>query len=344
MRSWVEACLAICVCSAVAVGQPVAETGTTVDSFSEETGTAVDFFSEDTNTTVELLGEEDMPLKDLRIPLEHYESGPVRTQLFAGAAMIPQSQKRKIKARRVRLETYDEDGTLNTVLTTDYCDFNRHYETLKARLPVRVERRDAVLTGDSLNWDMRSEKLKLIDNVKMCSSRTAWFGSGEEPEPMTGEWIPGVEGYLGTNCSTITADELVYNQYTNTIEFKGNVRGRSPEFALDSNEATVFLRENNTAERSVAEGNVRLVHGGRTATCENATYADDERTIVLEGDARVEAAEGTLHGSVITYWIDDERVECQQGTLTALPRPGEDGGDALDTLKGKGKGRPGSEG
>ncbi len=118
---------------------------------------------------------------------------------------------------------------------------------------------------------------------------------------------------------TITADELVSDDTTKTAEFIGNVKVVRGDYTLTADRLKVHYRRGDrpstpkVASRAnireiVAEGHVRIVSTGLTATAEHATYDAQNRMIELSGEnSTVASSGGTVSGSKITLFLDTDQ-------------------------------------
>ncbi|MBM4143314.1 MAG: hypothetical protein FJ225_06960 [Lentisphaerae bacterium] len=262
---------------------------------------------------------DEMPFKDLRLPVEYHTNGTIKSQIFASAALVPARRRQHVKARDVRLEFYAADGALESVVRTGYCDYSRESQWIACSAGVRIERPGAMITGDSMRLRITNEEAVVEDNVRIVAAPGVWDGSAAEG-PV--KWTPGDGGPSGTNCSVAACDVLEYFRRDGMLELRGNVTARGPEFGLSAAELTVWMGEGRSVTRSVARGAVRLEDGRRTANCETATYVRAENRVTLEGGARVDGPGGRMEGRVVVYGLKDERIECEQGTLTLFPGPG----------------------
>lgn len=75
-------------------------------------------------------------------------------------------------------------------------------------------------------------------------------------------------------------------------------------------------------EEMEAEGGVSLRYkGGEVlASGDKLTYFSEDKRAIIEGDASVEIAGKVFQASVITVFLDEERVVAEGGTRTVIPR------------------------
>lgn len=123
----------------------------------------------------------------------------------------------------------------------------------------------------------------------------------------------------------ITSDTVEGDQKQNRITFKGNVVAKQEDATLYANMVVVhYDMEMRRMKEIVATGNVRVVQLDRRATCQRATFHQDENKIVLEGDAVIREGENVVRGERVVYLINEERSYAEGGkggrvTTTIVP-------------------------
>jgi lipopolysaccharide export system protein LptA len=63
----------------------------------------------------------------------------------------------------------------------------------------------------------------------------------------------------------------------------------------------------------IATGNVKIVQFDRRATCQRATFNQNENKIVLEGDAVIREGDNVVRGEKVVYLVDEERSYVEGG-------------------------------
>jgi len=107
-------------------------------------------------------------MEDLRLPFEHYDDGRVKVQLMAGVACIPADGP--VKASEVRLEFYDLDGKLESVLSVDTCEFDREDGSINSSSNVRFAKTGLSISGKGCELDSKKEMVRLFSDVKVVLS------------------------------------------------------------------------------------------------------------------------------------------------------------------------------
>ena len=127
----------------------------------------------------------------------------------------------------------------------------------------------------------------------------------------------------------VTADSMVYNSDKNTVSFQGGVEATRGEFKLWADSLTIFLRGSGEKggdasslaaamgstdlDRIVAENNVRFKNGAQHGSAQKATYLARPNTLVLEGSPILHDGENSISGSVIRYYVNENRSVVEGG-------------------------------
>jgi lipopolysaccharide transport protein LptA len=146
--------------------------------------------------------------------------------------------------------------------------------------------------------------------------------------PVAAQRQDGEAGVVSAKPSqpvTITADELVSDEASETAEFIGNVEVVRGDYTLTADRLKVHYKRGDRASTPkavgqanireiVAEGHVRIVSTELTATAERAAYDAQNRMLELSGeDSTVASRGGAVSGSKITLFIDTEQFEVSGG-------------------------------
>ena len=120
--------------------------------------------------------EKTIPIEDLRLPLEYYEDGKIKTQLIAGLAKVP--PRGDIEASDVRVEFYRENGESEARMFAEECRYMRTAAMATSESNVRLEREGIVITGTGLEWRAKEQMVKILDNAKVVLKRSIKGKSG----------------------------------------------------------------------------------------------------------------------------------------------------------------------
>ena len=123
-----------------------------------------------TLTAIPLMAEEmAMPVKNLRLPMEHYESGAVKTQLKAGFALVP--PKGMIVASNVVMHMFFEDGSTNVLMVAENCNYDREKQSANSEGKIKIVRDNIIITGKGFEWYSERERVKILSGAKIVLTR-----------------------------------------------------------------------------------------------------------------------------------------------------------------------------
>lgn len=114
----------------------------------------------------------------------------------------------------------------------------------------------------------------------------------------------------------IEAPDSTWDLRTRTVRFSGGVRAWRGEVLLECEELQVVYAGPDEVESALALGDVRLRHGGRAAQGERAELLARDGSLVLTGSPRLQDGANELVGRAITFYLDDDRVRCQDCRLS----------------------------
>lgn len=121
------------------------------------------------------LPEGPLPISKLRMPIEFYESGAVKSQIEADFADIP--DEGEVKASNVLAQTFAPDGTVRVSLALENCVVDRGSNIVSSEAGIRLDRDDLVITGRGFEWRMDDEVVEIKNEAKVVmrhSLRSRW--------------------------------------------------------------------------------------------------------------------------------------------------------------------------
>ena len=114
------------------------------------------------------------------------------------------------------------------------------------------------------------------------------------------------------DATVVTADKLTFDYIQKFALFEGRVLVNDPRLQLSSDRLTIVFTEDGGAQTIKAEGKVLLTQGDKKARADVATYDVKSGRIVLAGGPpQVMQGRNILEGEVITFWRDEQRLECK---------------------------------
>jgi hypothetical protein len=105
------------------------------------------------------------PVENVKLPLDRYEDGKIKTQLIAGKAKPP--IQGDWEAWDVRIEFYSHEGVVESFMTADDCRYNRESGMARSESNVRLEKSDIIITGKGFEWNAKDQIVTIMSNVKV---------------------------------------------------------------------------------------------------------------------------------------------------------------------------------
>ena len=134
------------------------------------------------------------------------------------------------------------------------------------------------------------------------------------------------------DATVVTADKLTFDYIKKFALFEGRVQVNDPRLQLSSDRLTIVFTEDGGAQTIKAEGKVLLTQGDKKARSDVAVYDVPTGKIVLSGGPpQVMQGRNILEGEVITFWRDQQKLECMPRARLVVYS--EDFGDADSFFK-----------
>lgn len=105
------------------------------------------------------------PMEDLRIPLEHYPTGELKTELFAERAKVPPDGS--IMAFGLILRSFMPTGEVEMEIQAEDCVCDRVAQVASSSNHVSLVRGGIRIDGDGFTWSGGEEKLKILKNARV---------------------------------------------------------------------------------------------------------------------------------------------------------------------------------
>ncbi len=127
----------------------------------------------------------------------------------------------------------------------------------------------------------------------------------------------------------VTSEQLNVDYQKKVGTFEGNVLVIDPRITVRADKMIVRFgaataaadadaaatdQASQTLEKIEASGGVVITQADRKAESDLAVYTAGDGKVVLTGNPRVETPDGTVTGSRITFWRDNQRMDVEQGT------------------------------
>ena len=144
----------------------------------------------------------------------------------------------------------------------------------------------------------------------------------------------------------ISADKLTVHDKDKLAEFAGSVKASQGNNVIRSDKLKIYYKSGfgeeekkpageETIEKLVASGNVRIRFDENIAVSDDAVYVTETRVLVLTGEnSKITKGNDSISGSKITLYRDDGRItieggqktDGQKGRVEAVFYPGKKGG------------------
>lgn len=114
-------------------------------------------------------GVFDAPVEGARLPLEYYEDGAIKSQIKAGQARL--SENGPIVATDVTVEMFGPDGSLDVIVTTDACRYDRKENRAASDAPVHLKKGHIEIFGKGFVWHGEEQRVEIVSDVKVVLDR-----------------------------------------------------------------------------------------------------------------------------------------------------------------------------
>jgi lipopolysaccharide export system protein LptA len=130
-----------------------------------------------------------------------------------------------------------------------------------------------------------------------------------------------VAGETSTTPIHIVSDRMEANIKEKWIAFIGNVVATQEDAVVQAERLKIFYISDNSAaanadaiKKIIADGNVKIVTGIKTATGDHAVYTADDHVLILTGHSKAWSGENVVAGSKITLFLDEDRSIVESDT------------------------------
>jgi hypothetical protein len=115
-------------------------------------------------------------VENLRLALNHYTNGQVKTELRAAWALVPPGQP--VEAREVRVECFNSQGGLEMVIVAPSLTYDRYAGLAQTDDIVRATVKGMSVSGRGLRWSSKEENVRLLGSVRVMLTRQIGLGLG----------------------------------------------------------------------------------------------------------------------------------------------------------------------
>ena len=117
----------------------------------------------------------------------------------------------------------------------------------------------------------------------------------------------------------ITSNHMEALDREGKVIFSGDVKAQKGDLTIYAQKLTVFYgkkkkgKGQKSLKRLVAQGDVRIVQGQKSASSEKAVYEKDREMIVLTGNAKVWQGKNVVTGERITVYLNEDKSIVESG-------------------------------
>ncbi len=105
------------------------------------------------------------PIKNLRVNLDYYPTGELKTELFAKWADVPPDGK--IIAQGLVLNGFTLDGKVEMEIIAEDCVYDQDKGVASSTNAVALTRGDITVNGKGFEWSGGDKKLKILKKAKV---------------------------------------------------------------------------------------------------------------------------------------------------------------------------------
>jgi len=107
----------------------------------------------------------DQPIENLRVNLEYYSTGEIKTELFAKRANVPPNGS--IVASDLVLTGFKIDGNVELEILAADCVFDQDKGVASSTNAVSLTQGDIKVSGKGFSWKNADKKLEILKNAKV---------------------------------------------------------------------------------------------------------------------------------------------------------------------------------
>jgi len=107
----------------------------------------------------------DEAMSDLRVALDYYDDGKLKTELFATRALV--RPEGGIQATGLVFRCFTQSGETELTIKADNCECDQADQTARSDSKVSMEKAEMKITGTGFVWNGKGERVKLLKNVRV---------------------------------------------------------------------------------------------------------------------------------------------------------------------------------
>lgn len=241
--------------------------------------------------------------------------------------------------------TSDSQWVLKKVKVQFFAEDNSNFTVIGEVGEIDGATRDMIIRGDVLTtstngYQFKTDSLRYSAKDKMMRSPDAVSMEGPPDKKGTGFKLNGVglEVDINNNKMTIlnsieadkmldgknfhlTSDRAEFSNRSQEALFTGAVKMNLGESHIESSTAQFFYSNaQNSLERILMRGGVRLTENDKKATCRELEINLPEDKMTLRGQPRVQQGDDEINGHEIVFLDGGKKVKINQVNLTGKPK------------------------
>jgi len=105
------------------------------------------------------------PIEALRVPVEYYPDGTLKTELFAQRATVQPDAT--IAASGIVFRVFDTNGTVDVTIKADEAEFSRERQAGWSEKAVSMLQGETLLTGEGFRWNGANGTLRILRQARV---------------------------------------------------------------------------------------------------------------------------------------------------------------------------------
>lgn len=165
-------------------------------------------------------------------------------------------------------------------------------------------------SGPTQTGSTQTKTAQATQSAPTQTAKTATSSGGTQTQPKAVHIFTDDESESDTGPITVDAGVMNYADKDRIIHFEKDVRVVTTTTTINSDRADFYLKqENSDFDRLYAQGKVDIQHSTKHGTGTQATFYNDARKLVLEGNPRLsEVGQADIVGRMLTLFLAEDRI------------------------------------
>jgi len=227
----------------------------------------------------------------------------------------------RAKAREIDMDTRGNRSYLRGAVSTTYYSLKKS----GSAAPFASQEKPVFVTADNAEYDHASDSAIYRGNARgwqdsnYVRSDSLFYDERNGAMKADGNVQSALYTKAGTQPVYATAAVLTYQRDERIVRYRNSVDIRQSTDRLTTAAADIYLDENNSVSKTVAQSDVVLTQPGRRATGDWAQFTQDDEVAIIRGEpATVSDRErGSSQGREMTFRLKEEKV-----AIESKPRSG----------------------